>query len=196
MSQITSLTIVYSTVYSGADQRKHQSPASLAFVPVIHRWPVNSPHKWPVTRKMFPFDDVIMLTTSAPSAILYNVFENHTFKIIDTAPRGHWVKNLARNKTEKHTCELYPMKVIMMKKSTAQSWGKGICAKPSGYTTNTRPGPMEKRSPFLCVNLLHWRMVSLIMRIDCLFHPQPRKWHIVTFSWYRDAFFKYIYIYI
>ena len=31
-SQITSLTIVYSTVYSGADQRKHQSSASLAFV--------------------------------------------------------------------------------------------------------------------------------------------------------------------
>ena len=59
-SQITSLTIVYSTVYSGADQRKHQSSASLAFVRGIHRWPVNSPHKWPVTRKMFPFDDVIM----------------------------------------------------------------------------------------------------------------------------------------
>ena len=36
-SQITSLTIVYSTVYSGADQRKHQSSASLAFVWGIHR---------------------------------------------------------------------------------------------------------------------------------------------------------------
>ena len=60
-SQITSLTIVYSTVYSDADQRKHQSSASLAFVWGIHRGPVNSPHKWPVTRKMFPFDDVIML---------------------------------------------------------------------------------------------------------------------------------------
>ena len=59
-SQITSLTIVYSTVYSGADQRKHQSSASLAFVWGIHRGPVNSPHKWPVRRKMFPFDDVIM----------------------------------------------------------------------------------------------------------------------------------------
>ena len=59
-SQITSFTIVYSTVYSGADQRKHQSSASLAFVRGIHRWPVNSPHKGPVTRKMFPFDDVIM----------------------------------------------------------------------------------------------------------------------------------------
>ena len=59
-SQITSLTIVFSTVYSDADQRKHQSSASLAFVRGIHRRPVNSPHKWPVTRKMFPFDDVIM----------------------------------------------------------------------------------------------------------------------------------------
>ena len=59
-SQIISLTIVYSTVYSGPDQTKHQSSASLAFVRGIHRGPVNSPHKWPVTRKMFPFDDVIM----------------------------------------------------------------------------------------------------------------------------------------
>ena len=59
--QITSLTIVNSTVDSGADQRKHQSYASRAFVPEIHRWPVNSPHKWPVTRKMFPMDDVIII---------------------------------------------------------------------------------------------------------------------------------------
>ena len=50
-SQITSLTIVYSIVYSHADQRKHQSSASLAFVRGIHRGLVNSPHKWPVTRK-------------------------------------------------------------------------------------------------------------------------------------------------
>ena len=67
-SQITSLTIVYSTVYSDADQRKHQSSASLAFVQGIHRGPVNFPHKWPVTRKMFPFDDVIMpLLSNIPS---------------------------------------------------------------------------------------------------------------------------------
>ena len=61
-SQITSLTIVYSIVHSDTDQRKHQSSMSLAFVLGIHRWPVNSPYKWPVTRKMFPFDDVIMDT--------------------------------------------------------------------------------------------------------------------------------------
>ena len=59
-SQITSLTIVYSTVYSDTDQRKHQSSTPLAFVRGIHREPVDSPHKRPVTRQMFPFDDVIM----------------------------------------------------------------------------------------------------------------------------------------
>ena len=63
-SQITSLTIVYSIVYSGVYQRKHQSPASLVFVRGIHRRPVNSPHKWPVTRKKFPFGDVIMVKFS------------------------------------------------------------------------------------------------------------------------------------
>ena len=68
-SQITNLTIVYSTVYSDADQRKHQSPASLAFVWGIQRAPANSPHKWPVTRKMFPFDDVIMESSNGLRAV-------------------------------------------------------------------------------------------------------------------------------
>ena len=61
-SQITSLTNVHLSVYSGVDQREHQSSASLAFVRGIHRWPVNSPHNGPVTRKMFPFDDIIMIS--------------------------------------------------------------------------------------------------------------------------------------
>ena len=60
-SQITSLSIVYSTVYSGADHRKHQGSASLAFVRGIHRSPVNAPHKWSVKLKMFSFDDAIMV---------------------------------------------------------------------------------------------------------------------------------------
>ena len=68
-SQITSLTTVYSTVYSDADQRKHQSSASLVFVWGIHRGPVNSLHKWQVTRKMFPFDDVIMHLDSAAAEV-------------------------------------------------------------------------------------------------------------------------------
>ena len=66
-SRITSRTTVYLIVYSRADQRKHQSSASLAFVRGIHRRPVNSPHKGPVTRKMVPFDDVIM--TLGPDSI-------------------------------------------------------------------------------------------------------------------------------
>ena len=62
MPQITSLTNVYSTDYSGVNQRKHQSSVSLAFVRGIHQWLMNSPHKGPVTWNMFPFDDIIMWT--------------------------------------------------------------------------------------------------------------------------------------
>ena len=59
-SKITRVSIVCSTIHLGADQRKHQTSASMAFVRGIHRWPANSPHKGTVTRKMFLFDDVIM----------------------------------------------------------------------------------------------------------------------------------------
>ena len=76
-SQITSLMIAYSTVYSDADQRKHQSCASLAFVWRIHRAPRNSPHKWPVTRKMYPFDDVIMLSFHDQGCSVQSIFPIH-----------------------------------------------------------------------------------------------------------------------
>ena len=59
-SHMTSISIVCSNVYSGAYQREHESSALLAFVRGIRRWPVDSPHKGPVTREMFPFDDIIM----------------------------------------------------------------------------------------------------------------------------------------
>ena len=92
-SQTTSLASVYSPVWLGADQRKHQSSASLAFVRGIHRTSVNSPHKATVTRKMFPFYDVIMYQSASvhiiytkPQPLMisfhlkigYYVLENHT----------------------------------------------------------------------------------------------------------------------
>ena len=75
-SQITSLTIVYSTVYPVADQRKHWSSSSLAFVWGIHREPVNSPHKWPVKQKMFPFDNVIMTCVPLHCSLLWTCKDN------------------------------------------------------------------------------------------------------------------------
>ena len=85
-SQTTILTIVYSTVYSGADERKHQSSASLDFVRGIHRGPVNSPHKWPVTRKMFPFDDVIM----SPYVSVFRVVQRDCERVY--VPRREWME--------------------------------------------------------------------------------------------------------
>ena len=80
-SEIMSIMIVYSIVYSGADRRKHQRSKSLAFVRGIHRWPVNSPHKEPVTRNMFPFDDVIMILTQ-PQCVdqVWVLVEDTTYK--------------------------------------------------------------------------------------------------------------------
>ena len=70
-SQITGVSLVCSTVCSGADERKHQSSASLALVRGIHRSPVNSPHKGPVTRKIILFASVTSsLATSSP-AMMY-----------------------------------------------------------------------------------------------------------------------------
>ena len=71
-SAITGVSMVYSPICSGADKIKHQSSASLAFVRGIHRWPVNSPHKGPVTWKMFPFDDVIMMHKCSVPVTLEN----------------------------------------------------------------------------------------------------------------------------
>ena len=86
-SQITSLTIVYSTVCSGADIKQHQSSASLAVVREIHRWPANSLHKGQVTRKMYLFDDVIMkiawrfwthiCVTKETKAVFQNIYILH-----------------------------------------------------------------------------------------------------------------------
>ena len=78
-SQIIGVTIVYSTVCSGADQRKYQISASLAFVRGIHRRPVNSQHERPVAWKMFPFDDVIMYIWGKLAYIKLYCSCNHWF---------------------------------------------------------------------------------------------------------------------
>ena len=88
-SQITSLMIVYSIVCSDADQRKHLISALLAFVRGIHRGPVNSPHKWPVTRKMFQFDDVIMVIIACSSCIYALYF----YEISKFDFESMWVKH-------------------------------------------------------------------------------------------------------
>ena len=122
-SQITSLTIVYSTVYSDADQRKHQRSASLAFVRGIHRGPVNSPHKWPVTRKMFPFDDVIMQTTPhiALTGDLWGVFSEF-FEKRHEKSRVHCTV-LALTQTSNHTGDtLYPVWSLYFKWVKHSAW--------------------------------------------------------------------------
>ena len=89
VSQITSIAILCSAVYSGVDQRKHQSSASLAFVRGIHQSLVNSLHKGPVTRKMIPFDGVIIFYPH-PSRLLR--WRQGNLMIVHMAVKRHWIK--------------------------------------------------------------------------------------------------------
>ena len=80
-SQITGVSIIYSTGCSGADQRKNQSSASLAFVRGIHRSPVNSPHKGWGTRKMFLFDDVIIILLYSSHVLMFIIYHTTHNKV-------------------------------------------------------------------------------------------------------------------
>ena len=94
-SQITSLTIVYSIIHSGADQRKHQSSASPAFVRGIHRWPVNSPHKWPNASIWLRHHDLLTICQKCPPRnIIANEMRRKSRIVLskkETAERCLWV---------------------------------------------------------------------------------------------------------
>ena len=120
-SLITSLTVVYSIVYSDADQRKHQSSASLAFVWGILRGPLNSPQKWPVTRKMFPFDDVIMFRVTGLMCREFTCDQykgqwcgNLMFSLICTWTNG-WVNNRHASDLRRHRAH-YDVIVMLWEK--------------------------------------------------------------------------------
>ena len=115
-SQITSLTIAYSTVYSGTNQRKHQSSASLAFVQGIHRWPVNSLHKGPVTRKTFPLDDVIVEGRLSDRLWTHEI---HPWYIIPDETRVPFVSY-----SEKSDCKISGARCIG---KILPNWGDGHC---------------------------------------------------------------------
>ena len=91
-SQMTGVSIVCTTVCSGADQRKHQSSASLAFVRGIHRSQVNSPHKGPVTGKLSPLDDVIMRNWTSGNKFLWEFNQNKVQLKISSEKIDHFVR--------------------------------------------------------------------------------------------------------
>ena len=105
-SQITGMSIVYSTVCSGEDQRKHQSSASLAFVRVIHRWLINSPHKGPITRKMFPFDYVIVIL----SWVIFTP-SSHIWRI-SSLPSNHSIYQKSKSRVGLFNCALSQFMII------------------------------------------------------------------------------------
>ena len=139
-SQITSFAIVYSIVYWGADQWKHQSSASLAFMRGIHQWPVNSPHKWSVTRKMFPFDDVIMLK---PFACWWTIID--TAKVKSTV-FAHWgrlnIKMSSYRHRDSHVKDKTVARPSYLEHGYTHTWKNGLYieTEPSFFTQRVSDG--------------------------------------------------------
>ena len=156
-SQITTLTIVYSTDYSDADQRKRQSSASLAFVRGIHRGPMNSPHKWPVTRKMFPFDDVIMVSMQTPKFQVSRLLKD-TNETTIPIPHDDVIK-------WKHFLRYWPC-VRGIHRSTVNSPHKGqwrgalmfslICVWINGWINNRGAGDLSRYLAHYDVTVMKW----------------------------------------
>ena len=100
-SQITSISTVCSFVCSGVHKRKHQNSASLAFVRVIHLWPMDSPRKGPVTRKMFPFDHVIMGYSRSCFLCALQLRHNEGNDVSNHQPHDGLLNRLLRRRSKK-----------------------------------------------------------------------------------------------
>ena len=123
-SQITRLTIVYSIVYSGEDQRKNQRSASLAFVRGIHRWRVNSPHKWPATRKMF----LILVRCRRGKGVPGNTHVHFlVLEKCDTSRIGFLIESRSRlkkiGKFMRHECPVNPPLLLLLRRIQTKSPG-------------------------------------------------------------------------
>ena len=177
-SQITSLTIVYSSVFSGADQRKHRRSASLAFVWRIHRWPVNSPHKWRVTRKMFPFDDVTMIIYGASLCFLQY-----------TREEAYWPEHDDVIKW-KHFPRYWPF-VRGIHRSPVYSPHKGqwrgalmfslICVWINGWVNNREAGDLRRYRAYYVVTVMDHGVLLVYMLklwvINIMFRSRSA-WHL------------------
>ena len=153
-SQITGVSIVSSAARSGVDKRKLQSSASLAFVRGIHRWPVDFPHKGPVTRKMFPFDNIIMIQWNW-------CFQD---RLVLHAPRHHCVIHVRAADVMCECNVLYSIYLINITSLDSKRWLDDIVilVKRQGLHPNlTSPGCIE-----------------IIQRIDCLKIRLSSKWKL------------------
>ena len=171
-SQITGVSIVSSAACSGADQRKHQSSMALAFLRGIDRWSVNFPKKGPVTRKMFPFDDFIMLLCTLMARCLqlrYISFllQNNPDDVIKWKHfPGYWpiVQGIRRSPVN------YPQRpmtrsfnvffdLCLNKRLSKQSWGWW-------FSTPSR-SLWRRCNVWAPWHFWFWTILNIIMRLDC-----------------------------
>ena len=133
VSQITGVSIVYWTVCSGTEKKKHQSSASLAFVGGIHRWPGNYPHNGPLTRKMFH----LMTSSCHKGSMILKAFPYHD--TINVQARKTFDKLISNQKRDMLTNQEFTCFLLFFFQIKLYAlWDHEICYKlheihPFGY---------------------------------------------------------------
>ena len=142
-----------SRLFTQRFQRKHQSSASLAFVWGIHRWPVKSPHKWPVARKMFPFDDVVMywpFVRECSNEKLYCVIDFILKNLLNKQPSCCWFEAPGRS---------HVVNVMVLTDATHVGTDKGNSATPYFTVLHWKSiGPRQATDTgFVFSWTVHWK---------------------------------------
>ena len=169
-SQITVVSTVCSVVCSGADQRKHRSFAWLVFLRGIHRSPVDSPHKGPVTRKMFPFDDVIMKATQeANGSAAIPWIDSVTTPTYDRWPDTmSWAHYCGVSNHQTDDCLLNHLSRRRSKKTSKLRVVRGVYRSP---VNSPHKWPVTRKMfPFYDVIMPLWLIIHYIYRIEYTTH--------------------------
>ena len=178
-----------STVYSDADQRKRQSSASLAFVRGIRRGPVNSPHKWPVTRKMFPFDDVIM---PSPHLVCYSSKDQWCGALMSSlicAWINGWVNNGEAGDLRCH-CAHYDITVVVHRNGSIVilTTSSSLVPLKTFATASDKKFSKVTTFPFRCIMSLslysHFsvRRKTILLQKGHITHTHTQIWLQLSFS--------------
>ena len=171
--QVTSVSIVCSAVCSGIEQRKHQRSSSLAFVREIHRWPMDSPHKGPVTRKMLPFDDVIMVLPSQTGGLaLHTPWPPCCSQVTSLAPKSTYPSK-QENATTAPTSKLSPYRAPWSGCSKASQTISG-----GGKTGKTEHKANVQENTYSCLSSQNISFITLSMSR----HHSPLKYSLNAMS--------------
>ena len=140
---------------------------SLAFVRGIHRWPVNSPGKGPVTRKMFPFDYVVMVQFSSTARPRLPIGPTYIVFTFYTNLNNHFDKDHMPNYVIYNTC-MFEIEILLQ---NCSSRIYGFCIESNNGNDHITLHHFNEVNLYLCSLQSNGSRYGLCNRQLCRLHP-------------------------